>query len=200
MKRSLWPFGMLAVLVSLALSTVLVFVSPSRYIVASIDGDHFVDETTALLALESKIYVLHPNVLLQRTLNELDWIEAYTITRTLPNQVSIDYQIKLPIACSPGTVYYSIATFARSERHEALCASAIQFTGLVSDEAHQSLRQLPMDIRNLIQRIEFQDQQALVTMKNGQQAIVDPIDFRVLQSIARLAPTGTVLDLRRNYA
>jgi hypothetical protein len=200
MKRSLWQWGVVAVLVSLVLSTVLVVLSPDRMIDASIDGDYFVDETSDVLALETKLYVLQPTVLLRNALDALDWIDSYTIDRNVPNQIMIGYKTKLPIACSPSSIYFSTSVFAREERNETLCASAIQLNGLIGESVQGALSQLPLETRNLIQRIEFQTNEALVTLKTGQQAIVYPNDFRVLQSIARLAPTGTVLDLRRNYA
>jgi hypothetical protein len=200
MKRSLWQFGVIAVLVSLVVSTVLVVLSPDRLIDASIDGDYFVDQTSDVLALETKLYVLQPPLLLRRALDTMDWIDEYTIARILPNQVMIEYRVKLPIACSPTTLFYASSTFDRLASNEVLCATAIPLAGVIADSVHGALSQLPLETRNLIQRIEFQTNEALVTLKNGQQAIVYPNDFRVLQSIARLAPTGTVLDLRRNYS
>lgn len=200
MKLSLWQFGGLFVVTTLLVSVTLVLLSPDRLIDESITGDFLLTETTNALDLDAKIYLLQPNVRLRASLDSLDWLESYTIERTLPNQVAIVYQALKPIACSQASLHYQVSQFNRSRSNEVLCDSAIQLNGALETTMLEALVSTPVETRNFIERIEFQDQEALVTMKNGQQAIVYSNDFRVLQSIAQLAPTGTVLDLRRNYA
>ncbi len=200
MKSSLWQFGLLFLVTTLVLSVTLVFVSPSRFIEESIQGDYFVNETTSVLELDSKLYLLQPNVRLASALDDLDWIASYTIERALPNQVTVSYQTQTPIACSQATIYYSVSKFPRLSNNDVLCDTPIQVIGSLDEVMIDSLNSMPNAIRNLIERIEFQETDALVTMKNGQQALVYPDDFSVLQSITQLAPTANLLDLRRNYA
>ena len=200
MKVQLWQFGALFFTVTMVLSITLVLISPNRFVEESIRGDYFVAETTNALELNSKLYLLQPNIVLQSSLEAIDWVDTYTIERSLPNQVVIVYQVLQPIACSETYLYYQVTRFDRSNRNETLCSSAIQLNGFIDDSMLQSLVTTPEETRNLIERIEFQQNDALVTLKNGQQAIVYSNDFTVLQSIAQLAPTNTIIDLRRNYA
>ena len=200
MKVQLWQFGALFFTVTMVLSITLVLISPNRFVEESIRGDYFVAETTNALELNSKLYLLQPNIVLQSSLDAIDWVDTYTIERSLPNQVVIVYQVLQPIACSETSLYYQVTQFERSSRNETLCSSAIQLNGFIDDSMLQSLVTTPVETRNLIERIEFQQNDALVTLKNGQQAIVYSNDFTVLQSIAQLAPTNTIIDLRRNYA
>ena len=200
MKSSLWQFGLLFLLTTFVFSITLVFISPGRFIEESIQGDYFVNETASVLELDSKLYLLQPNVLLAFALDDLDWIASYTIDRALPNQVTVTYQTQRPIACSQATIYYPVSQFPRFSSNNALCDSAIEVSGSIKSNSVTSIAALPTAIRNLIERIEFQEADALVTMKNGQQALVYPDDFSVLQSITQLAPTANLLDLRRNYA
>ena len=200
MSKELFNLMVGFLVVSLMFSISLVMISPTRLIEESIEGDYFVSETSIVLELDSKVYLLHPNVLLASALDDLDWIASYTIDRALPNQVTVTYQTQRPIACSLATIYYPVSQFPRFSSNDALCDTAIEVSGSIKSNSVTSIAALPTAIRNLIERIEFQEADALVTMKNGQQALVYPDDFSVLQSITQLAPTANLLDLRRNYA
>jgi hypothetical protein len=199
MKVQLWQFGALFFTVTMVLSITLVLISPNRFVEESIRGDYFVAETTNALELNSKLYLLQPNIVLQSSLDAIDWVDTYTIERSLPNQVVIVYQVLQPIACSETSLYYQVTRFDRSNRNETLCNNAIQLNGFIDDSMLNSLVTTPVETRNLIERIEFQRNQATVTMRGGQTAIVYPDDFSGLRSVAKLTPSGTVLDLRQNY-
>lgn len=199
MKLNLWQAGILTLILSWMLSLALVLLSPERFIDAQIQGDSFVQETTRTLGLNERFYLLEPTVLLASRLEQLDYIQSYTIERSLPNQVTVQYQVHSPLACSASTVYYSQSRFQRSLTSR-ICVGVTELVGMNPDVILESLQQLDPEIRNLIVRIEFQADEALVTLENGQQAIVYPTDLQGLRNIVTLTPRNEVLDLRRNYA
>ena len=199
MKRPIWQFGIGFLVITLLMSTGLVFASPSRFIQASVQGDFFQSETSSELALSTKLYLLQPNVVLETSIESLDWIETFSIGRELPNRIFINYTVKRPVACSQTQLYYSTSRFDRSIENDVLCASTTEVSGSLEPEMIAALERMSIDIRNSIERIEFQPNQATVTMRSGQIAIVYPSDFSGLQTITQLSRGGTVLDLRQNY-
>jgi cell division septal protein FtsQ len=200
MRASLWQLGIGVLLLSLLVSFALVFSSPERLIQASVKGDYFVSETTSRLALESKFYLLEPNLRLQSRIEALGYISNYSIERSLPNRIRIEYTTKAPLACSNNTVHYSMSQFDLSDELIPLCQNTVYIEGTNPTVLLSALEILDDGIRNLIERIEYQEDQALVTLKNGQQALVYPSDLTVLQTIITFSPQPEVLDLRRNYA
>jgi hypothetical protein len=200
MKVSLWQLGVGLLLLSWILSLGLVLISPERFIIASINGDYLVEETSSRLALESKLYLLEPNFRLQTRIESLDYVSSYSINRSLPNRISIEFQTKLPLACSNENLYYSESRFERTMNRDLLCQNTIFIEGTNPAQLLSSIEILDSSIRNLIERIEYQEDQALVTLKNGQQVLVYPNDLTVLQTIITFSPQPEVLDLRRNYA
>ena len=200
MKVSLSQLGIVVLVLSWVLSLGLVLVSPERFIEATIDGDYFVNETSNSLELQSKLYLLEPNLRLQARIESLDYVERYSIDRSFPNRVNIQYETKAPLACSDEFVYYLSSRFERSTGRSTLCQQAVTIEGTNPLELLISLNHLGVSLRNLIERIEYQEDQALVTLKNGQQAIVYLNDLTVLQTIVSFSPQPEVLDLRRNYA
>jgi hypothetical protein len=200
MKFSLWQAGMMTLLLTWMVSLALVLSSPERFIDSIIEGDSFVSETTRTLALNDKFYLLEPHVRLASRLDQLDYIESYTIERTLPNKVTIRYLVERPLACSTSTIYYAQSRFDRWNRNTRLCDEVIEIQGSDPDTLLVSLQLLDQGTRNLIERIEFQVNEALVTLKNGQQVIVYPTDLQGLERIVMFAPRNEVIDLRRNYA
>jgi hypothetical protein len=187
-------------LLSWILSLGLVLSSPQRFIVATIQGDYLVAETANSLALESKLYLLETNLRLQARLDSLDYVSNYVIERSLPNLISIQLETKIPLACSSESVYYSKSQFNHTAALSPLCENTITIEGTNPLNLLSSIDNLDSSIRNLIERIEYQEDQALVTLKNGQQALVYPSDLTVLQTIITFSPQPEVLDLRRNYA
>jgi hypothetical protein len=199
MNRPIWQFGVGFLVITLLMSTGLVLASPSRFIQASVRGDFFQSETSSELALSNKLYLLQPNVVLASSLEALDWVESFSIGRELPNQIFINYSAKRPVACSQAQLYYSSSRFDRSVANEILCESTIAVSGTLEPPMIAALEGLSIEIRNSIERIEFQPNQAIVLMRTGQTAIVYPNDFSGLQTITQLSRGGTVLDLRQNY-
>lgn len=199
MKRSLWQAGIVTLILTWTLSLALVLSSPDRLIDARMEGDAFVEETVSTLALNEKWYLLEPTFRLASRLDQLDYLESYTIERTLPNQVRLRYVVAAPLACSASTIYYATSRFDRVGNN-AVCDGVLELEGTNPDSLLGSLQMLSQSTRNLIERIEFQADEALVTLKNGQQAIVYPTDLQGLERIVRVAPTNEVIDLRRNYA
>jgi hypothetical protein len=199
MKFSLWQAGVLTLILTWMLSLALVLSSPDRYIDAQIVGNSFVQETTRTLRLDERFYLLEPNFLLASRLDQLDYIQSYTIERALPNQVTLRYQVQTPLACSASTIYYSQSRFQRSQT-DRMCVGVTELVGANPDVILVSLQHLDSQTRNLIVRIEFQADEALVTLENGQQALVYPTDLLGLRRIATLTPRNEVIDLRRNYA
>ena len=200
MKVSLWQLGIGVLVLSWLMSLGLVLISPERFIVASINGDYLVAETSSSLALESKLYLLEPNLRLQARIESLDYVSSYSIDRSLPNRVSIEFQTKVPLACSVESLYYAESRFERTSNRDSLCQNTIFIEGNNPSQLLSSIEILDRSVRNLIERIEYQEDQALVTLKNGQQALVYPNDLTVLQTIITFSPQPEVLDLRRNYA
>jgi hypothetical protein len=200
MKVSLWQLGIGVLVLSWLMSLALVLVSPERFIVASINGDYLVAETSSSLALESKLYLLEPNLRLQTRIESLDYVSSYSIDRSLPNRVSIEFQTKVPLACSNESLYYAESRFERTGDRDSLCQNTIFIEGTNPLLLLSSIEILDSSVRNLIERIEYQEDQALVTLKNGQQVLVYPNDLTVLQTIITFSPQPEVLDLRRNYA
>ena len=200
MKVSLWQLGIGVILLSWMISLGLVLISPERFIVATVEGDYFTLETSRTLELESKLYLLEPNLRLQARIESLDYVSSYSIDRSLPNRVRIEFKTKLPLACSSENLYYSASRFNRTIDRTPLCQNTILIEGTNPSVLLSSIEILDSSIRNLIERIEYQEDQALVTFKNGQQALVYPNDLTVLQTIVSFSPQPEVLDLRRNYA
>lgn len=199
MKLSLWQAGIVTLLLTWVVSFALVFSSPDRFIDARIEGDAFVQETTRTLALNEKWYLLEPTVRLAARLDQLDYIQSYTIERELPNKVRLRYVREAPLACSTSTIYYAQSRFDRLAT-QTVCEGVIQIEGRNPDSLLGSLQALSKETRNLIERIEFQADEALVTLKNGQQVLVYPTDLQGLERIVMFAPRNEVIDLRRNYA
>lgn len=200
MKRSLWQVGLVTLTLSWVLSLALVMASPDRFIDADIEGDSFVQETTKTLALNEKLYLLEPTIRLASRLDQLDYVTSYTIERALPNKLTIRYVVETPLACSASMVYYPTSRFSRTPHHDGLCEPVIDISGVNPDVLLRALQLLDLETRNLIERIEFQAEEALVTLKTGQQAIVYPADLQGLKRLATLPLRNEVMDLRRNYA
>jgi hypothetical protein len=200
MNKKLIVYGVGFILTSLLLSLILVLNSPNRFVQLSIRGDLLLVETQEELQLSNAIYLLYPDIRLQQRLNNINWIDSYSIARTLPNQLDIMISVKRPIVCNDNHLYFTKDRVLRNLDNDSLCDSVIVVLGQdVPEEAIYSLDRLSEDDRNLIERIEFQRNQATVTMRGGQTAIVYPDDFSGLRSVAKLTPSGTVLDLRQNY-
>jgi cell division septal protein FtsQ len=195
------PLALGAVFMSLAVSLLLVLISPDRFVEATIQGDYFREETAQQLSLDSKLFLLHPEFRLRRLVEAIDWIETASITQTLPNHVSITYRIKTPLACSESVLYFGTSTLAITNATRVLCEDRVLLLGPGDASIIlRSLSSIPEELRDLIQRIDFEDDRATVYLKNGASAIVYPNDLTVLHSISTLAPTSQARDLRRNYA
>jgi hypothetical protein len=188
------------ILVVVGVSFALSFVSPLRFIDADFNNTPITRELQTTLQLHDRYFLLTSALLMENEIQSFDYVRDVKVERVWPNQLHIDVEANVPVACNERLLYYVDVEIPRTTSNEQLCQhAALVLSEDISMELRSELRSLDLLLLQQITAItEYPDY--MIVRLHEMEVTLYPDQLVKLSSILNQEISSNSIDIRANYA